>query len=96
MIKLGQRNELLKEDILKLYTKGFTRPEDFTIGIEYERLPISATSYKSIDYWTEYGIKNLLEEFAKENSWDYILDEKNVIGLQKNHDTITLEPGCQI
>ena len=49
MIKLGQRNELLKEDILKLYTKGFTRPEDFTIGIEYERLPISATSYKSID-----------------------------------------------
>ena len=83
MIKLGQRNELLKEDLLKLYTKGFTRPEDFTIGIEYERLPISATSYKSIDYWTEYGIKNLLEEFAKENSWDYILDEKNVIGLQK-------------
>ena len=32
------QNKLEKEDILKLYTKGFTQPADFKIGIEYERL----------------------------------------------------------
>ncbi len=96
MIKLGQRNELLKDEILKLYTKGFTKPEDYCIGIEYERLPISATSYKAVDYWSEYGVKELLEEFAKEDTWDFIYDNKNIIGLQKGHDTITLEPGCQL
>ena len=90
------QNKLEKEDILKLYTKGYTRAEEFKIGIEYERLPISHCSYKAVDYWAEYGIKNLLETFAKEETWDYITDDKNIIGLKHKHDTITLEPGCQI
>lgn len=89
-------NKLVKEDILKLYTKGFTQSENFRIGIEYERLPITSCSHKAVDYWAEYGIKNLLETFAKEETWDYITDDKNIIGLKHKHDTITLEPGCQI
>lgn len=96
MIKLEQKKELKRDEILKLYTKGYTKPEDYRIGIEYERLPISATSFKATDYWSENGIKHFLEEFAKEETWDYILDGKNIIGLQKEHDTITLEPGAQI
>lgn len=95
MIKVDKQ-QLTKDDILKLYTKGFKDPTNFKIGIEYERLPISATSFKAIDYWSEYGIKNFLEELAKEDSWDYITDGKNIIGLKKNHDTITLEPGSQV
>ncbi len=94
MVKLSQK--LSKEDILKLYTKGYKHPEDFKIGIEYERLPINSTSYKTIDYWSDYGIKNTLETFAKEDTWDYITDNNNIIGLKKNHDTLTLEPGCQV
>ncbi len=94
MYKLEQ--ELVKDDIIKLYTKGFKRPEDFSIGLEYERLPISSCSYKAVDYWSENGIKNLLETFAKEETWDYITDNKNLIGLKHKHDTITLEPGCQL
>ena len=38
MVKVEQQR-LQKEDILKLYTKGYTKPEDFKIGMEYERLP---------------------------------------------------------
>ncbi len=94
MFKLKEKLE--KSDILKLYTKGFTRPENFQIGIEYERLPINSNSFKNIDYWSDYGIKNLLETFAKEETWDYISDDKNIIGLKHKHDTLTLEPGCQI
>ena len=89
-------NKLSREDILKLYTKGYTQSQDFKIGIEYERLPITSCSYKAVDYWSEYGIRNLLETFAKEETWDYITDDKNIIGLKHKHDTITLEPGCQI
>ncbi|MBD5401226.1 hypothetical protein HDR58_00270 [bacterium] len=96
MIKVEQEKGLTKDEILKLYTKGFTRPEDFKIGMEYERLPISLSSFKAIDYWNDCGIKSFLETFAKEYTWDYILDGRNVIGLKKNHDTITLEPGSQI
>lgn len=94
MFKL--KNKLEKEDILKLYTKGYKNPEDFRVGIEFERLPISTSSFKAVDYWSEYGIKAFLENFAKEETWDYIMDDKNIIGLKHKHDTITLEPGCQV
>ena len=63
MLKIEQKIE--KSDLLKLYTKGFTEPKDFKIGIEYERVPIHTGSMCSVDYWEEYGIKNLLEKFAQ-------------------------------
>ena len=93
---LNLKQKLAKDEILKLYTKGYKRPEDFTIGMEYERLPISCSSFNTVDYWSEFGIKNFLEYFAKEETWDYITDNKNIIGLKHKHDTITLEPGCQV
>ncbi|MCM1339922.1 MAG: glutamate-cysteine ligase family protein [Muribaculaceae bacterium] len=89
-------NKLEKDDILNLYTKGCKSSMDFKVGIEYERLPINLGSFKNVDYWQEYGIKDFLETFAKEETWDYITDEKNIIGLKNKHDTLTLEPGCQL
>lgn len=94
MLKVEQKIE--KNDILSLYTSGYKKPTDFKIGIEYERLPIHSGSLCSVDYWEEYGLKNLLEKFAQEETWDYITDGKNIIGLQNIHDTLTLEPGCQL
>jgi len=94
MLKIEHKIE--KSDLIKLYTKGYTKPEDFSIGIEYERVPVHAGSMCAVDYWEEQGIKNLLEKYAQEETWDYITDEKNIIGLKKGHDTLTLEPGCQM
>lgn len=89
-------NTLNRSEILNLYTKGYTNPQDYKIGLEYERLPINSDTLKAVDYWGEHGIAICLEKFARKNGWDYIVDENNVIGLAKGHDTITLEPGCQI
>ena len=66
------------------------------IGMEYERIPVSRYGKNVIPYEGEYGICELLREFAKVDNWDYILDDKNIVGLKKIHETITLEPGCQI
>jgi glutamate--cysteine ligase len=93
MYKLEQK--LDKQEILKIYKKGFKHIEDYKIGLEYERIPVSLSSFKMVDYWNDFGIKYLLETIAKEDTWDYILDDKNIIGLKKEHDTLTLEPGCQ-
>lgn len=90
--KIKQRLE--KEDILRLYKRGYKKQEDYTVGMEYERLPISSSSYKAVDY--DKGICDFLRQFAREENWDYITDDFNIIGLKQNHDTVTLEPGCQI
>lgn len=65
------------------------------IGMEYERIPVQKIGNSVIPYEGEYGICALLREFAKIDNWDYLLDNENIIGLKKLHDTITLEPGCQ-
>ena len=93
---MNNKKCLDRDDILKLYTKGYTKAEDFKIGMEYERLPISTTSFKAIDYWSEFGIKTFWKNLLKEYTWDYILDAKKYYRVEKNHDTITLEPGSQI
>ena len=81
-------NQLLEEFILGCKN---TRK----IGMEYERIPVNKTNGEVVSYYGEYGICELLREFAKDDNWDYILDDVNIIGLKKLHDTITLEPGCQ-
>ena len=81
-------NQLLEEFIL-----GCKNTQK--IGMEYERIPVYKFNGEVVPYGGEYGICELLREFAKVDNWDYILDDINIIGLKKIHDTITLEPGCQ-
>lgn len=90
MLKIKEKLE--KREILKLFSNN--NKTDLKVGIEYERLPICSKNYSAIDY--NNGICNFLRTFAKEENWDYITDDYNIIGLKQNHDTITLEPGCQI
>ena len=38
MIKTDKKLE--KDEILNIYKKGFKKPTEFCIGLEYERLPL--------------------------------------------------------
>lgn len=96
MSSVELKEKLSLSDILKEYYKGFKSKEDFKIGLEYERLPLKDETFKMVDYYENNGICNFLRKFSEKNAWDYIVDEYNLIGLKKGHDTITLEPGCQM
>ncbi len=93
---INVKEKLERKDILKLFTCGYKPIEEHSTGIEFERLPISSSSFQASDYSADNGICNFLRQFAKEENWDYITDDYNIIGLKQGHDTITLEPGCQI
>ena len=89
MLKTEERLEygqLLDEFLLGCKT-------DQRIGMEFERIPVSTYGKNVVPYDGEYGVCELLREFAKVDNWDYILDGDEIIGLKKLHDTITLEPG---
>jgi len=91
--KINEKLEL--KQILDLFTSGCKPENEHKIGIEYERLPIFSVTKRAADYYSEFGICNFLREFAREDNWDYITDDYNIIGLKQGHDTITLEPGSQ-
>lgn len=85
------------KEVRKLFTDGIKNtPQDFKVGIEYERLPIITENNQSAPYLGIDGICEFLRLYARNENWDYILDNDNIIGLKKLHDTITLEPGIQM
>ena len=88
MVNVKQKLE--KKDILKL----FVGTGEEKVGIEYERLPILNSTYNAAEYYEH--IYDFLREFARNENWDYITDDYNIIGLKQGHNTITLEPGSQI
>lgn len=88
------KEKLQKSDIVEQYLKGCKDIEN--IGMEYERLPINTKTFRAVNYLSEYGVCNFLRAFAREENWDYITDDYNIIGLKQEHDTITLEPGSQL
>ena len=92
--QLGEKR-LVRDDIRAYYESGFKSVDDLKIGLEYERLPIISKTGVNADYYSEFGICNLLRTFAKADNWDFITDDFNIIGLKKDLQTITLEPGCQ-
>ena len=56
------QEKLQKEDILKLFT---CKPKlNHTVGLEYERLPISNKTFEAVDY--NAGICDFLRDFARE------------------------------
>lgn len=82
--------------ILATFHNGCKHTEEHKVGIELERLSISAKDFKMVDYAQENGIYDLLRTFAKLDGWDYITDDYHIIGLKKGNDMINLEPGSQV
>jgi len=96
LINIQTKARVEFQDIREIYKKGCKEKSDFKIGLEYERLPVWSDSGTAADYYSEFGICNFLRAFAKYENWDYITDDYNIVGLKQGHDTITLEPGCQV
>lgn len=84
------------ESILAAFAKGCKPAENHKVGIEFERIPISSSDFKVVDYAGENGIYDLLRTFAKLDGWEYVTDDYNIIGLKKGEDRIFLEPGAQV
>lgn len=92
--KLKEKADL--ESILEIFNKGCKPEQNHKVGLEYERIPISTNDFKTVGYDGEGGVYDVLRAFAKQDDWEYITDDYNIIGLQKGQDSIYLEPGSQL
>ena len=82
--------------ILEIFNKGCKPEQNHKVGLEYERIPISTNDFKAVSYDGEGGVYDVLRAFARQDGWEYITDDYNIIGLQKGSDSIYLEPGSQL
>ena len=80
----------LKDDLIKHFENGCKK--DLLIGVENEKFLFDLKTNKRANY---DQIKNILI-FLKKFGWNEINEDSNIIGLTKNGQSITLEPGNQI
>ena len=81
-----------KEHIIKYFESGIKDIKNFKIGIEHEKFLFDQKTNKRVNYSTVQKMFSALTEFG----WEPIKEKENIIGLQKDGKSITLEPGNQI
>ena len=81
-----------KEDLIEYFNSGIKNTGEFKIGIEHEKFIFDLSTNKRIDYQKILDMFKNLYEFG----WKPTLEDKNIIGLNKDGKSITLEPGNQI
>ena len=81
-----------KEQIIDYFKSGIKDIKNFRTGIEHEKFLFNNKNNKRVDY---SKIKQMFEALF-EFGWNPILENENIIGLNKGGKNITLEPGNQI
>ena len=81
-----------KDKIIDYFNSGIKNTKDFKIGIEHEKFLFDSKNNKRINYQKIKEMFSALLEFG----WNPILENENIIGLNKGGKNITLEPGNQI
>lgn len=84
-----------KENILKYIKEGEKKDTLLTIGIEIEHIVVNKQNLASITYYQDKGIQYILEQLLL-LGWERSSNDGDLLGINKNGDTITLEPGAQL
>ena len=84
-------NNKKKSQFIEYFSKGIKNLNQLKIGVEHERFLFEGQNKKRISYET---LKKLFENL-KVNDWEPLYEKGNIIGMQRNKQQITTEPGLQ-
>ena len=80
-----------KSQFIEYFSKGIKNSNQLKIGVEHERFLFEGKNKKRISYQT---LKRLFENLKK-SGWNPIFEKENIIGMQRDKQQITTEPGLQ-
>ena len=80
-----------KSQFIEYFSKGIKNQNNLKIGVEHERFLFEGENKKRISYET---LKKLFENL-KVNGWEPLYEKENIIGMQRDDQQITTEPGLQ-
>jgi glutamate--cysteine ligase len=84
-----------KQQLIDYFRSGEKPREEWRIGTEHEKFLISKNNNKAIPYEGAAGIKQVLTKL-QHYGWIGIEDAGNLIGLKRDQQVISLEPGGQL
>ena len=80
-----------KSQLVQYFDDGIKKDNQLRIGVEHEKFLFNETNLKRIDY---NRIKNVFE-ILKNKGWEPQLEKNKLIGLKRENQKITTEPGFQ-
>ena len=81
-----------KQDLISFFEKGCKKKNQLGIGVEHEKFVFEKNSNKRINFETISKVFDFFLQFG----WKPIKEKNNVVGLSKDGQSISLEPGNQI
>lgn len=84
-----------KDDLINYFISGIKKSGAEKIGTEHEKFVYKKSNYSLLPYDGNISISEILRHFEKDN-WKPVFEGKNIISLQKEGASITLEPGGQL
>ncbi len=84
------------DDVLPYFRNAEKPRERWRVGMEHEKLGLYEADLSPVGFDGERGIEALLERIAERDGWARIAEGGRTIALQKDHGSITLEPGGQL
>lgn len=83
------------EEFVKYFKRHEKKKEEFKIGAEFEHFVIDKNTLETISYYGEDGVGATLKAMES-RGWKGIYEGEGILGLNKGHKFISLEPGSQI
>ncbi len=80
-----------KTQLVQYFNDGIKKDTDLRIGVEHEKFLFNKTDLKRVNY---DQIKKIFE-ILKEKGWEPQLEKDKLIGLKRQNQKITTEPGFQ-
>ncbi len=80
-----------KTQLIQYFKDGIKKDTDLRIGVEHEKFLFNKTDLKRINY---DQIKKIFE-ILKDKGWEPQLEKNKLIGLKRQNQKITTEPGFQ-
>ena len=80
-----------KNQLIQYFNDGIKKNTNLRIGVEHEKFLFNRKDLKRIDY---EKIKKVFE-LLKNNGWEFQYEKDKIIGLKKENQKITTEPGFQ-
>ena len=84
------------DDLVAFLRAGEKPPERWRVGTEHEKIGLHGADRSPVEYGGNRGIAALLERIADRAGWEPIVEDGNIIALQRDGASITLEPGGQL
>jgi glutamate--cysteine ligase len=84
------------EQLVAWLRSGEKPPERWRVGTEHEKIGLLEGDRSPVPYEGERGIEALLGAIADVDGWVRVLEAGNVVALEKDGASITLEPGGQL